>query len=153
MNASQKVIEQLPAKDLKQLLDGKEVAITVEGESIVLTSEDVAVERKVKGNIIAGTELDITLALDTVLNDSLILEGIAREIVNKINTMRREMDFAVIDRIHVKLQTTDAVKEAFRIHRDYICHEVLASTFEFEPCSGEAWDINGHPTAIEIVKV
>ena len=152
MNASQKVIEKLPAKQLQQLLDGQEVTITVEGESIVLSPEDVAVERKVKGNVIAGTELDITIALDTVLNDALILEGIAREIVNKINTMRREIDFAVVDRIHVKLQTTEAVKEAFRIHRDYICHEVLATTFEFEPCSGDVWDINGHPTAIEITK-
>ncbi len=71
----------------------------------MLTPEDVAVERQVKANVIAGTEDDITVALDTVLNAELISEGIARELVNKINTMRRDMDFAVTDRIHVKLQT------------------------------------------------
>ena len=152
MNGVQKAVEQLPPKDQKLLLDGKEVSIKVEGETIVLTPEDVAVERQVKENVIAGTEHDITVALDTVLNAELISEGIARELVNKINTMRREMDYAVTDRIHVKLQTSPEVKAAFEKHRDYICHEVLASDFSFEKCEGEAWDINGHPTLIGIQK-
>jgi isoleucyl-tRNA synthetase len=152
MNAVQKAVEKLPAKDQKQLLNGHEVTIKVEGESIVLTPEDVTVERQVKQNVIAGTEHDITVALDTVLNAELISEGIARELVNKINTMRRDMDFAVIDRIHVKLQTSPEVKAAFETHRDYICHEVLASDFAFERCDGDAWDINGYPTMINIQK-
>ena len=153
MNAVQKAVDKLPAKDQKHLLNGKDVSITVEGETIVLTPEDVTVERQVKDNVIAGTELDISVALDTVLNADLILEGIARELVNKINTMRREMDFAVTDRIHVKLQTSPEVKEAFEKHRDYICHEVLASDFAFEKCEGDAWDINGYPTMIGIRKI
>jgi isoleucyl-tRNA synthetase len=153
MNAVQKAVEKLPPKEQKQLLNGKEVSIKVEGETIVLTPEDVSVERQVKDNVIAGTEQDITVALDTVLNAELISEGIARELVNKINTMRREMDFAVIDRIHVKLQTAPEVKQAFEKHRDYICHEVLASDFAFEKCEGDAWDINGYPTMINIQKV
>lgn len=153
MNAVQKAVEKLPSKDQKQLLNGQEVSIKVEGETIVLTPEDVTVERQVKQNVIAGTEHDITVALDTVLNAELISEGIARELVNKINTMRRDMDFAVIDRIHVKLQTSPEVKEAFEKHRDYICHEVLASDFAFEKCDGDAWDINGYPTMINIQKI
>jgi len=153
MNAVQKTVEKLSAKDQKQLLNGQEVTIKIEGESIVLTPEDVAVERHVKQNVIAGTELDITVALDTVLNAELITEGIARELVNKINTMRREKEFAVTDRIHVKLQTSPEVKSAFEKHRDYICHEVLASDFAFEKCEGDAWDINGYPTMIHIQKL
>jgi isoleucyl-tRNA synthetase len=88
-----------------------------------------------------------------VLNPELISEGIARELVNKINTMRRDLSFDVTDRIHVKLQTSAEVKEAFHKHHDYICHEVLASDFAFEKCGGDAWDINGYPTLIEIRKV
>jgi isoleucyl-tRNA synthetase len=153
MNAVQKAVEKMSSKDQKQLLDGKEVSLTVEGETILLTSEDVTVERQVKENVIAGTTVDITVALDTVLNAELISEGIARELVNKINTMRRDMDYAVTDRIHVKLQTAAEVKEAFEKHRDYVCHEVLASDFAFEKCEGEAWDINGYPTMIGIQKV
>jgi len=152
MNAVQKAVENLPSKDQHRLLNGAEVTLHVEGEEIVLTPEDVTVERKVKQNVIAGTEHDITVALDTELNGELILEGIARELVNKINTMRREMDLAVTDRVHVKLQSSDEVKEAFEKHRDYICHEVLASDFSFEKCDGQAWDINGHPTVISLQK-
>jgi len=153
MNAVQKAVEKLPSKDQHHLLNGKEVTITVEGESIVLTPEDVSVERQVKQNVIAGTEHDITVALDTILNAELISEGIARELVNKINTMRRDLDFAVTDRIHVKLQTAPEVKAAFEKHRDYICHEVLASDFAFEKCEGDAWDINGYPTMISVSKI
>ena len=152
MNAVQKAVEHMPAKDQKLLLSGKEAFIKVEGETIVLTPEDVTVERKVKASVIAGTEHDITVALDTVLNPDLIDEGIARELVNKINTMRREMDFAVTDRVHVKIQTAPEVKEAFMAHRDYICHEVLASDFTFETCDGESWDINGYATVIALTK-
>jgi isoleucyl-tRNA synthetase len=152
MNAVQKAVEKLPSKDQKMLLNGQAVSIQVEGETIVLTPEDVTVERKVKENAIAGTEYDITVALDTALNEELISEGIARELVNKINTMRREMGYAVTDRVHLKLQSSSEVKEAFEKHREYICHEVLASDFSFEKCEGEAWDINGHPTVIAIQK-
>jgi isoleucyl-tRNA synthetase len=152
MNAVQKAVEKLPAKDQHRLLNGLDVSIQVEGETIVLTPEDVAVERKVKENVIAGTEHDITVALETELTEDLIIEGIARELVNKINTMRREMNFAVTDRVHVKLDTSLVVKEAFEKHRDYICHEVLASDFAFEKCQGEEWDINGYVTVIALQK-
>jgi isoleucyl-tRNA synthetase len=150
MNAVQKKVALMPAHDLAILLKGGAVTLEVEGEKIELTPEDVAVERKVKEGVIAATEADITVALDTELTDGLIVEGIARELVNKINTMRREKDFAVTDRIHLKLQSSAEVKAAFELHRDYICHEVLAISFSFEPCQGEAWDINGYPTVIEV---
>ncbi|MBS0648847.1 MAG: isoleucine--tRNA ligase [Verrucomicrobia bacterium] len=152
MNAVQKAVEKLPAKDQHRLLKAQEVSLQVEGETIVLTPEDVTVERKVKENVIAGTEYDITVALETELTEDLIIEGIARELVNKINTMRREMNFAVTDRVHVKLDTSLVVKEAFEKHRDYICHEVLASDFAFEKCQGEEWDINGYATMIALQK-
>ena len=152
MNAVHKAVEKLPVKDLKKLLEGQEVQLSVESETVTLTPEDVAVERKVRENVIAATENVITVALDTQLTPTLIEEGIAREIVNKINTMRRDLDFAVTDRIHVKIQTTPEVKQAFEKHREYICHEILATSFEFEPCQGEVWDINGHATAIAIQK-
>ena len=57
------------------------------------------IERKVKEKLAAGNEGELTVALDTTLNDELLEEGLAREIVNKINTMRRDMGFEVTDRI------------------------------------------------------
>lgn len=153
MNATQAEVQKLSLASLKKLLAGNTVEITVEGEKIVLTPEDVAVEREVNPGVIAESTGDLTVALDTQLSDDLILEGIARELVNKINSMRREIDFAVTDRIDVKIQTTPEVRKAFEAHRDYICHETLTVSFDFMSVTGEVLDINGHPTVIQLQKV
>lgn len=152
MNAVQQKVQQLSRSDLMHLLEGKEVSMMVEGEKIVLISEDVEVERKVKEGAVAATEKELAVVLETELNDDLLSEGIARELVNKINTMRREQNYAVVDRIHVQMLTTPRIKEAFEKHRDYICHEVLATSVAFEKCQGQEWDINGEETIIGISK-
>ena len=66
--------------------------------------------------------------------------------------MRRDEGFAITDRISVKIQTTEKVHEAFHQHKDYICHEVLATDFSFEPCQGSQWDLNGEMAVIMIRK-
>ncbi|HKZ00582.1 MAG TPA: isoleucine--tRNA ligase, partial [Rhabdochlamydiaceae bacterium] len=99
MNSTQKVIQEFNQKQLMTLLEGKNLEIVVDGEKILLTPEDVAVERKVLEGLVAQTMQGITVALETKLNDELLMEGLAREIVNKINTMRRDEGFAVTDRI------------------------------------------------------
>ncbi len=153
MNAAQAEIQKLSPQALEELLSGKEVAIVLGAEKVTLTSEDVAVEREVHPGVIATTAGKLTVALDTHLSQPLILEGIARELVNKINTLRKESGFAVTDRIDVKIQTSPEVRTAFEAHREYICHETLAISFEFTFCSGETKEINGHPTIITLQKV
>jgi len=150
MNAVQQVIQNFDQHKLQVLLNGQPVAVEVEGQSFSLSPDDVSVERKVRADIIALTQQGITVALDTTLNEELLIEGIARELVNKVNTMRREQGFAVTDRIHVQLQTTDRVKTAFMQHREYICHEVLATQVNFEECEGTEVDLNGEATKIFI---
>ncbi len=150
MNAAQAVIQALPHQKLNALLKGESIEITLENETICLTSEDVAVERKVKEGLVAATNGAITIALDTALNEELLLEGLAREMVNKINTMRRDEGYAVTDRIVIQLKTTDRVKQAFEQHRDYITHEVLATQVLWDCASGTDWDLNGEPTTIAL---
>ncbi len=153
MNATQEEVKKLSLTALKKLLAGGTVEIGVEGETILLTPEDVAVEREVNPGVIAESKDDLTVALDTELNDDLILEGIARELVNKINSLRREIDFAVTDRIDVKIQTSEEVRKAFEKHRDYICHETLTVSFDFTSVAGDPVDINGYPTTLALQKV
>ncbi|MBS0650913.1 MAG: isoleucine--tRNA ligase [Verrucomicrobia bacterium] len=150
MNAAQKEISGFSQAQLNVLLQGKNLPIQVEGQEVVLTSEDVSVERKVREGLIAATAQEMTVALDTELNDQLLLEGLAREIVNKINTMRRDEGFAVTDRIAIEISTTDRVKQAFEQHKDYIMHEVLGTQVIFECSNGTQWDLNGEPTTIGI---
>lgn len=154
MKAAQGVIQGLSRQELQVLLDGKELPIIVEGEAMVLTPEDVSVERKVHEGVIAMTTQEVTVAFDSTLTEDLLLEGLARELVNKINTMRREAALHVSDRIEVIIESTERVELAFSHHCDYICHEVLATQVHFKPCKeGTEWDLNGEPTRISIQKV
>lgn len=153
MKAVQLAIDEFDQSKLLTLLNGKNLTIHVEGEEIELTPEDVQVERSVHEGIVAANEGVITIALETQLDEALLLEGLAREIVNKINTMRREANFAVTDRIRVQMQSTERVNVCFSEFKDYICGEILAEDFQFGPCTGIEWDLNGEPTVIAINRV
>lgn len=150
MKAAQMAIEQFSQHELQEFLNGDTVVIHLEGQSIPLTSEDVQVERAVHEGLVAANQGLITIALDTHLNEELLLEGLAREIVNKVNTMRREADFAVTDHIKLRMQTTERVASSFKQFEDYICQEVLAVEVEFGPTMGTEWDLNGEQTIISI---
>jgi isoleucyl-tRNA synthetase len=150
MHAAQAAIQALPQSQLSLLLKGGTIEITIDNEKIPLTSEDVALERKAKEGLVASTSHEMTIALDTSLNEDLLLEGLAREVVNKVNTMRREGGFLVTDRIVIQLKTTERVKRAFDLHRDYIMHEVLATQVNFDCVEGTEWDLNGEPSLISL---
>lgn len=153
MKAAQTAVEGLDQHALAGIMEGGSAQVELEGSPFTLTSEDVLVERVVHDGMIAANAGHITIALETALNDELILEGLSREIVNKINTMRREADFAVTDRIRVQMQTTDKVKECLQVHGDTIRGEVLALSVDFGPCEGTVWDLNGEPTTIALTRV
>ncbi len=153
MNATSKAIQDLPQKELGRILQGHDIDITVEGERVHLTPEDLEVVRKVKEGLAATTTDGITIALELALDEELLLEGLARELVNKINTMRRDDGYAVTDRIIIQLQTTPRVKEAFEKHREYIMGEVLGTGVAFNDCDGTAWDLNGEETVILLTRV
>lgn len=152
MPAAKAAIELLSQKELAELLNGERIFIHLDGEAIALTLEDVQVERAVHEGLVAANQGLITIALDTHLNEPLLLEGLAREIVNKVNTMRREAGFAVTDRIALRIQTTERVLSSFKLFDEYIRQEVLAVDVTFGPCEGTAWDLNGEPTIIAMKK-
>jgi len=131
-------------------LDGKALDLDLDGETFAITQEDVLISRKVKEGIVAASEGSLTIALDTTLNDALKLEGLAREIVNKVNTQRRNMQFEVTDRIKMVIDTTAHVKECFETYRDYITKEVLAVDVKFDKTQGEEWDLNGERAVIAL---
>ena len=122
-------------------------------EEIELHSDDVHIERQVKEGLAAGNAGDLTVVLDTALDDELLMEGLAREIVNKLNAMRRDKDFSVTDRIQVEMQTTLRVKECIKRYFDLICHEVLAVDIAFKTIEGSPCDLNGEETVIAIKTV
>lgn len=153
MKAAQAIIDQFDQQQLAVLMRGESIDIYIEEELFVLTPEDVHVERLVHEGMVAANEGVITIALETELTDDLLLEGLAREIVNKINTMRREEGFAVSDRIKIYIDSTERVKACFNQYYDYIMNEILGVEVIFGHCEkGSAWDLNGEQATIALVK-
>jgi isoleucyl-tRNA synthetase len=146
-------IANLSRKEQQTLLKGDALMLTVNGTPFELLAEDVLIERHVIEGLVALCEGNLTVALDLTLNEELLKEGIAREIVNKVNTMRRSQNFEVTDRIRVIMQASNRVKEAFEVFEGYITGEILAKTFAFASCDGEEWDLNGESVKIRVEKL
>ncbi len=149
---AQKTMQGFDRKQIQTLAAGHKLKVEIGGEPVELEASDVQIERKVRPGLAAGNEGELTVALDTALNDALLQEGLAREIVNKVNSMRRDLEFKVTDRIRLVMQTTPRVEACFAKYCDYIQHEILAVDVQFKPCEGTPWDLNGEETFISIHK-
>lgn len=104
--------------------------VTIEGVSYTIENEDVEIiPVDIPGWKVAN-EGPITVALDITLTSELKEEGIARELVNRIQNLRKDKDFEVTDRILVKIQSNSAINSAVSNNLNYICTEILASSLE-----------------------
>jgi isoleucyl-tRNA synthetase len=120
------------AGEAKQSADKKEIASgDVPAMTIILENEDVEIiPVDIPGWKVAN-DGQITVALDISLTEQLREEGIARELVNRIQNLRKEKDFEVIDRISVKVKRNSAINAAITNNLNYICPEILADSIEF----------------------
>ncbi|MEC8194206.1 MAG: isoleucine--tRNA ligase [Myxococcota bacterium] len=117
-------IARLGAGDIAKLQAGE--ALTIEGESIAL--EHVLIVQESKGEGAVASSGDVTVELDTTITHALKLEGLAREIISKVQGARKDAGLEVEDRIHLSLRTESAdLAEAIAAHGDLIAGEVLAT--------------------------
>jgi isoleucyl-tRNA synthetase len=146
------LIEALPGRETMDLLerDGK-FELEVDGTVYDLTLEDLLIEEVPATGFAVESAGSVTIALNTVLSEQLIEEGLVREMVSKIQTMRRSSDFLVTDRIDLYVKRDDLADVIDR-HIDSIMDEVLAQQVIFFDAAAElpegldpqSWDINGH---------
>lgn len=153
MQPAAEAIKSFDQSKLEELANGRNVELLLGEDKILITPEDVQVERVVHEGLIAATDNEITIALDTALTDELLIEGLAREIINKVNTMRRDAKFEISDRIKLAIESTPRIEKAFELHRGLIFNEVLALDVKFGPTDGTEWDLNGEICKISLVKV
>ena len=132
----------------------KSFAGTATIEGVELTAEDVLVTRKPKEGLVVASEGPIVVGLETALTPELIAEGNAREFVSHVQSMRKEADFEVTQRIVVSVTTDAEMKAALEAHLDYVKNETLAVELNLSAGSaGEgAVDLNGHLSLIQVVK-
>ena len=147
---SQKIRELTPEAVEKLESDG---FLEMEGEKVF--PAEVILDRQPKQEGVIQTMGSITVWIDTKLDLGLIQEGQARELVNRIQKLRKDLNFEVVDRINVAFETSEELQQAFQIHRGYIMSEVLAA--EFAPKTKAAWsaeqEIDGVALKLVIEKV
>ena len=112
-----------------RLRDTGEVSLTVDGEPVRLTAEDVFITETPRRGWAVASDADVTVALDVAVTPELHRLGIARDAVRQIQTARKRHGLAVTDRIEVRYSADDATREALVEHSGHIAGEVLADSF------------------------
>ncbi len=128
--------------------------INADGEDIVLEKDDVLIEMTQKEGFVASSDKGITVVMDTNLTPELIEEGFVREIVSKIQTMRKDAGFEVMDKITVYVDGNDKLADLMVKNAEQIKSVVLANTIETGKTAGFAkdWDINGEKVVLAVEK-
>ncbi len=124
-------INQLNDLDIEKIESGSSIIVDIEGDELVLEPTDIEiVSEDIEGWLVAS-EKGITVALDITLNERLINEGICRELVNKIQTLRKDSGLQVTDKIILKIQKDNIIEKAIFENQNYILNETLAEDLEF----------------------
>ena len=151
MKDYQNVLADLQGEDLELLLKEETITVDFGGERLDITPDMVDIRIESKPGFNVGMENNKFIILNTELTRDLILEGLAREFVSKVQNLRKAQEFDIVDRITLNYDGDDEIKEALAMFKDYIMDETLAT--EFNNTKGdEIIDINGHEVSITIIK-
>ena len=125
------------------------------GEMVVLREEDLLIDMAQTEGYVSEGDNQVTVAMDTNLTPELVEEGFVRELVSKIQTMRKEAGFEVTDHICVYQEGNERIAGLFEMHRDAIAKEVLADQIRTGETDGyvKEWSINGEKTVLGVKKI
>ena len=130
------------------------IRLSLKGGTVELLEEDLLIETKKTEGFVAESDKELTVALDVTLNDALIEEGFVREVVNKLQTMRKDAGFSVTDKIHVTCRTAEKLRRIIEANAATIAGDVLALSLSFNEPEGyvKEWNINGESAAFGVRK-
>ncbi|HWO88005.1 MAG TPA: isoleucine--tRNA ligase [Gemmatimonadales bacterium] len=130
-------VRQLSAEQVAKLEAGQPVTIAVQGAEYEVYPEDLVVHRQAKGEMLVESDGEVVAALDPELDQSLKDEGLAREVVSRVQRMRKDAGFRVSDRIHLWVEGGEDLERAVTSHRGYISGETLATVLTWgSPANG-----------------
>jgi len=154
-----KIGEYLAQADGNELMDclnrdGK-LSFSIDGAEVELEKTDLLIETAQKEGFVSESERDITVVLDTNLTPELIEEGFVREIISKLQTMRKEAGFEVQDHITVYYGDNERISAIFERNKHLIADEVLADTLLASTGEGytKEWNINGENVTFSVAKI
>nr|WP_298004114.1 isoleucine--tRNA ligase [uncultured Flavobacterium sp.] len=126
-----KAIQNFSQEQISEIEKNNEISLEISGNSVKLTNEDVEISSQdIEGWLVANAN-GITVALDITITDELRKEGISRELVNRIQNIRKDSGFEVTDKVKVQIQENSIIEEAVKANLEYIKAETLTESLDF----------------------
>ena len=143
------------AKAMKGLKENGALKFEVNGAEVVLTEEDLLIETAQMDGFVSESDGDTSVVMDTKLTPELIEEGFVREIISKVQTMRKEAGFEVTDKISVSARDNDKILKVMKDHEEEIKSEVLAEEMLLGETKGyeKEWNINKEKVTMAVSKL
>ncbi|MBS5957270.1 MULTISPECIES: isoleucine--tRNA ligase [Clostridia] len=131
------------------------LTFTFDGTEVVLTKEDLLIDTAQTEGYVSEGDNTITVVLDTNLTPELLAEGFVRELISKIQTMRKEAGFEVMDHILVYSKDNEAIEGILKDNEEEVKSEVLADSIQFGTAAGyvKEWNINGENVTLGVEKI
>ena len=139
---------------MNELKANGELVLDIDGTKVSLLEEDLLIDSAQIDGFVSVSDKDVTVVLDTNLTPELIEEGFVREIISKIQTMRKEAGFEVMDHISIGYTGSDRIKDIFSKYTEEIKKEVLADDISADIKDGyqKEWNINGEKAIMSVTK-
>ena len=139
---------------MKELESTGSLSFDIDGQNVVLSKEDLLIDTAQMEGYVTEEDSTVTVVLDTNLSDALIEEGFVREIISKIQTMRKEAGFEVMDKIVVYSMGNQKIEGYMKEYREEILSDVMASDIRFDEVKGytKEWSINGESVTLGVEK-
>ena len=156
LNKIKTVLSELDGnKAMAELKSTGELKLDIDGQEIVLLEEDLLIDMAQMEGYVSESDHTITVVLDTNLTPELIEEGFVRELVSKIQTMRKEAGFEVMDKIRVYAKDNDKIVSIMKNHGDEIKAEVLAEEIVTGETKGyeKEWNINSEKVTMAVERI
>ena len=156
LNKIKTVLSELDGnKAMAELKSTGELKLDIDGQEIVLLEEDLLIDMAQMEGYVSESVHTITVVLDTNLTPELIEEGFVRELVSKIQTMRKEAGFEVMDKIRVYAKDNDKIVDIMKNHGDEIKSEVLAEDIVTGETKGyeKEWNINSEKVTMAVERI
>lgn len=139
-------------KAKKELDANGKIDLDIGGETVELLTDDILIEAKQKDGLATVSDYGVTVALSTELTPQLIEEGFVREVISKVQTMRKDAGFNVTDHIALYINTSDKLADVLARNKESLMGDVLADELHTDSMDGVAteWNINGEKATIGV---
>ena len=139
---------------MKELKAEGEIKLDINGNEVALAEEDLLIDMAQTEGFETQSDGRNTVVLDKTLTPELLEEGFVRELISKIQTMRKEAGFEVMDRIKVYASGNEKIQQIMLDNKETIAHDVLADEFIFGETAGytKNWKINSEPVTLGVEK-